>query len=168
MIPINMQLEPLNIRTPAVQAFLCEHLVPADFRHDYTRLDAIKEVERQVYDGNTQLWGNLREGIVFRCDARNPKVIEPHIMGNGTKIRGALRVGVQKAWALGFERVAIWTQHDSIARIVEKCRSLGVLLGTDGEHENVIKMRPAMVFSPANANLLMQVLEAAFAETEPC
>ena len=121
MIPTQMQLEPLNIRTPAVQQFLWEHLVPADFRHDYTALDAIKEVERQVYDGNTQLWGNLREGIVFRCEVRNPKVIEPHIMGNGTKIRGALRVGVQKAWSLGFERVAIWTQHDSIARIVEKC-----------------------------------------------
>lgn len=121
MILINMQLEPLNIRTPAVQAFLWEHLVPADFRHDYTKLDAIKEVERQVYAGNTQLWGNLREDIVFRCEVRNPKVIEPHIMGNGTKIRSALRVGVQKAWALGFERVAIWTQHETIVRICQKC-----------------------------------------------
>ena len=121
MIRTNMQLEPLNIRTPAVQQFLWEHLVPADFRHDYTKLDAIKEVERQVYAGNTQLWGNLREDIVFRCEVRNPRVIEPHIMGNGTKIRSALRVGVQKAWSLGFERVAIWTQHESIARIVEKC-----------------------------------------------
>jgi 4-aminobutyrate aminotransferase-like enzyme/Ser/Thr protein kinase RdoA (MazF antagonist) len=50
-------------------------------------------------------------------------------------------------------------------RIVEKCRQLGVLLGTDGAYENVIKMRPAMIFTQANADLLMQVLETAFAET---
>ncbi len=48
-------------------------------------------------------------------------------------------------------------------RIVEKCRDLGVLLGTDGPHDNVIKMRPAMIFTAANADFLMQVLEAAFA-----
>jgi 4-aminobutyrate aminotransferase-like enzyme/Ser/Thr protein kinase RdoA (MazF antagonist) len=50
------------------------------------------------------------------------------------------------------------------ARIVEKCRQLGVLLGTDGPHDNVIKMRPAMVFTAAHADFLMQVLETAFAE----
>lgn len=49
-------------------------------------------------------------------------------------------------------------------RLVERCRSLGVLLGTDGPHDNVIKMRPAMIFSDANADFLMQVLETAFAE----
>ncbi|MBK8161240.1 MAG: aminotransferase class III-fold pyridoxal phosphate-dependent enzyme [Rhodospirillaceae bacterium] len=51
-------------------------------------------------------------------------------------------------------------------RIVEKCRQLGVLLGTDGPHDNVIKMRPAMVFTAAHADLLMHVLETAFAEVE--
>ena len=48
-------------------------------------------------------------------------------------------------------------------RIVERCRALGVLLGTDGPHDNVIKMRPAMIFTEANADFLMQVLEDAFA-----
>nr|WP_298690436.1 aminotransferase class III-fold pyridoxal phosphate-dependent enzyme [uncultured Dongia sp.] len=51
-------------------------------------------------------------------------------------------------------------------RIVEKCRQLGVLLGTDGPFDNVIKMRPAMVFTAAEADYLMQVLETAFAEVE--
>jgi 4-aminobutyrate aminotransferase-like enzyme/Ser/Thr protein kinase RdoA (MazF antagonist) len=53
---------------------------------------------------------------------------------------------------------------DYAGRIVEKCRQLGVLLGTDGPHDNVIKMRPGMIFTDANADFLMQVLETAFAE----
>ena len=50
-------------------------------------------------------------------------------------------------------------------RVAERCRELGVLLGTDGPHDNVIKVRPAMVFSRADADLLMQVLERALEET---
>ena len=51
-------------------------------------------------------------------------------------------------------------------RIVEKCKEYGVLLGTDGPHDNVIKMRPAMVFTAEHADLLMQVLERAFDAVE--
>lgn len=51
-------------------------------------------------------------------------------------------------------------------RVVERCRELGVLMGTDGPYDNVIKLRPALVFSQANADHLMQVLEQAFADTE--
>jgi 4-aminobutyrate aminotransferase-like enzyme/Ser/Thr protein kinase RdoA (MazF antagonist) len=50
------------------------------------------------------------------------------------------------------------------ARLVERCRELGVLFGTDGPYDNVLKMRPAMVFAPADADVLMQVLETAFDE----
>jgi 4-aminobutyrate aminotransferase-like enzyme/Ser/Thr protein kinase RdoA (MazF antagonist)/murein DD-endopeptidase MepM/ murein hydrolase activator NlpD len=51
-------------------------------------------------------------------------------------------------------------------RVVERCRDLGVLMGTDGPFDNVIKLRPGLIFSRANADHLMQVLEQAFAETE--
>jgi len=60
------------------------------------------------------------------------------------------------------DRVTKIPATEYAGRIVEKCREYGVLLGTDGPHDNVIKMRPAMVFSGANADLLMQVLERAF------
>lgn len=50
------------------------------------------------------------------------------------------------------------------SRLVEFCRRNGVLLGTDGPADNVIKMRPAMVFTARDADFLMQVLEAGFAE----
>ena len=51
-------------------------------------------------------------------------------------------------------------------RVVERCRELGVLMGTDGPHDNVIKMRPALIFTRANADLLLEVLAQAFADTE--
>ncbi|HSE75624.1 MAG TPA: aminotransferase class III-fold pyridoxal phosphate-dependent enzyme, partial [Dongiaceae bacterium] len=51
-------------------------------------------------------------------------------------------------------------------RVVERCRELGVLMGTDGPYDNVIKLRPPLIFSKANADHLMQVLEQAFADTE--
>jgi 4-aminobutyrate aminotransferase-like enzyme/Ser/Thr protein kinase RdoA (MazF antagonist) len=51
-------------------------------------------------------------------------------------------------------------------RVVERCRELGVLMGTDGPYDNVIKLRPALIFSQANADHLMQVLKQAFADTE--
>jgi 4-aminobutyrate aminotransferase-like enzyme/Ser/Thr protein kinase RdoA (MazF antagonist) len=52
------------------------------------------------------------------------------------------------------------------ARVVERCRELGVLMGTDGPHDNVIKLRPALIFTPANADHLMDVLAQSFADTE--
>jgi len=116
-----MKLELLNIRDERVQDFLWQHLEPTDFRYDYTRLDAIKEVERQVYSGDTQLWGDLHAKLMFRCEARNPKVLEPHIMGDGMLLRGGLQQGAEIAWGLGFEKLVIWTHHEQIARIVEKC-----------------------------------------------
>ena len=51
-------------------------------------------------------------------------------------------------------------------RVVERCRELGVLMGTDGPYDNVIKMRPALIFTKANADHLMQVLAQAFDDTE--
>ncbi|TDQ83019.1 hydroxylysine kinase /5-phosphonooxy-L-lysine phospho-lyase [Dongia mobilis] len=52
------------------------------------------------------------------------------------------------------------------ARMVDFCRREGILLGTDGPHDNVIKMRPGMIFTRANADFLMQVLEAGFAQLD--
>ncbi len=49
-------------------------------------------------------------------------------------------------------------------RVAERCRELGVLLGTDGPWDNVIKIRPPMVFSAVDAQFLLQVLEHALGE----
>ncbi len=47
--------------------------------------------------------------------------------------------------------------------IVNLAREEGVLIGTDGPYDNVVKMRPAMIFSRAEADLLCDVLDHAFA-----
>jgi 4-aminobutyrate aminotransferase-like enzyme len=42
--------------------------------------------------------------------------------------------------------------------VVNCLRDRGILAGTDGPHHNVIKLRPPLVFSEADANLFMETL----------
>ncbi|QPC90579.1 aminotransferase class III-fold pyridoxal phosphate-dependent enzyme [Mesorhizobium sp. INR15] len=48
-------------------------------------------------------------------------------------------------------------------RINDGVRARGVLIGTEGPHDNVLKMRPPMIFSRANADHLVGVLDETFA-----
>lgn len=45
-------------------------------------------------------------------------------------------------------------------------RRRGVLMGTEGPHDNVLKMRPPMIFSKRDADHLIAVLEETFADVE--
>ena len=42
-------------------------------------------------------------------------------------------------------------------------RARGVLIGTEGPYDNVLKMRPPMIFTRREADLLCDVLDHAFA-----
>jgi 4-aminobutyrate aminotransferase-like enzyme/Ser/Thr protein kinase RdoA (MazF antagonist) len=48
-------------------------------------------------------------------------------------------------------------------RVVNLAREEGVLIGTDGPYDNVVKMRPAMIFTRRDADLLCDVLDHALA-----
>src|SRR5690242_19090203 len=48
------------------------------------------------------------------------------------------------------------------ARVVNQMREHGILLGTDGPHHNVLKIRPPMPFSEENADVLIAALAFAF------
>jgi len=48
--------------------------------------------------------------------------------------------------------------------IVNRLRDCGILAGTDGPHHNVIKLRPPLVFSEANADLFLNTLDAILEE----
>ena len=50
------------------------------------------------------------------------------------------------------------------ARVVNQMRERGILIGTDGPHHNVLKIRPPMPFSEANADELIAALDLSFAE----
>ncbi|MGC0053973.1 aminotransferase class III-fold pyridoxal phosphate-dependent enzyme [Brucella pituitosa] len=47
-------------------------------------------------------------------------------------------------------------------RINDGARQRGILMGTEGPHDNVLKMRPSMVFSRDNADHLLSVLNDSF------
>lgn len=117
-----MKLERLSVRDQPVQDFLWKYLEPADFRYDYTKLDAMREVERLEFEGSSQLWGDLSVNFMFRVTVRNPKVMEPHVMGNALYLRSALGQGRMIAQRMGFERFVVWTQHEPLMRI---CRAVG-------------------------------------------
>jgi 4-aminobutyrate aminotransferase-like enzyme len=48
--------------------------------------------------------------------------------------------------------------------VVNRLRDRGILAGTDGPHHNVIKLRPPLVFSEAEARLFVETLEAVLQE----
>jgi len=45
-------------------------------------------------------------------------------------------------------------------RTMERMRERGVLIGVDGPHSNVLKIRPPLVFDSANAERLLEALDA--------
>jgi 4-aminobutyrate aminotransferase-like enzyme/Ser/Thr protein kinase RdoA (MazF antagonist) len=48
--------------------------------------------------------------------------------------------------------------------VVERLRERGVLTGSDGPFENVLKLRPPLVLTPADADLFIETLDAVLAE----
>ena len=67
---------------------------------------------------------------------------------------------------LGFELVDEGKQPlaDKASYLVNRMKELGVLMSTDGQDHNVIKIKPPMVFSTANADELILRLKQVFAE----
>jgi 4-aminobutyrate aminotransferase-like enzyme len=49
---------------------------------------------------------------------------------------------------------------EAAAYVANRMREQGILLGTDGPHHNVIKLRPPLVFSEAEADLFVKTLDA--------
>jgi 4-aminobutyrate aminotransferase-like enzyme/Ser/Thr protein kinase RdoA (MazF antagonist) len=76
-------------------------------------------------------------------------------------VRGAgLYLGVE----LVRDRETLEPAPDEAAYVVNRLRELGVLTGTDGPHHNVLKIRPPLVFTAMDADLLVATLEAVLAE----
>jgi 4-aminobutyrate aminotransferase-like enzyme len=115
-------------------------------------LKVLEIIERDRLQQNALTIGN---GLITRMKQlaeRHPEIGD--VRGSG------LFLGLD----LVEDRVSKKPATERARRIVQKARELGVLMGTDGPYDNVIKLRPAMTFSQPNADYLMQVLETAFAE----
>ncbi len=53
---------------------------------------------------------------------------------------------------------------DVASRIVNRAKELGVLMGTDGPYDNVIKLRPPMIFRREHADMLLEALDRAMGD----
>jgi 4-aminobutyrate aminotransferase-like enzyme len=51
------------------------------------------------------------------------------------------------------------------AKVVNAMRSAGVLIGRTGPRDDVLKIRPPLVFGPDHADVLIQALDTALAGT---
>jgi 4-aminobutyrate aminotransferase-like enzyme/Ser/Thr protein kinase RdoA (MazF antagonist) len=56
------------------------------------------------------------------------------------------------------------TAANQASYVVNRLRERGILAGTDGPHHNVIKLRPPLIFSQADADLFVVTLDAVLAE----
>lgn len=76
-------------------------------------------------------------------------------------VRGpGLFVGIE----LVKDRVGLEPAPEETARIANRMKQLGVLMSTDGPFHNVLKIKPPMVFSQKDADLLVDTLERVLEE----
>ena len=62
------------------------------------------------------------------------------------------------------DRSTLEPAPDEAAYVVNRLRERGVLTGTDGPHHNVLKIRPPLAFTEADADLLVATLDEVLAE----
>jgi 4-aminobutyrate aminotransferase-like enzyme/Ser/Thr protein kinase RdoA (MazF antagonist)/murein DD-endopeptidase MepM/ murein hydrolase activator NlpD len=62
------------------------------------------------------------------------------------------------------DRETLEPATEETAYVVERLRERGVLTGADGPHRNVLKLRPPLAFSDADADLLVTTLDEVLAE----
>ena len=73
-------------------------------------------------------------------------------------VRGAgLFLGVE----LVRDRESLEPANDETRSVANKMRDAGVLVGIDGPHANVLKIRPPLVFTEVDAKRLVEALQKA-------
>jgi len=96
--------------------------------------------------------------------------LQQHALSIGERLLEGLRELQQRNGLISdvrgsglFLGVELMRDHDPATheanRIVNRMREHGILIGTDGPHHNVLKIRPPMPFSDANADQLISTLE---------
>jgi 4-aminobutyrate aminotransferase-like enzyme len=62
------------------------------------------------------------------------------------------------------DRATLEPATEETSYVIERAKSKGILLSSDGPFHNVIKIKPPMVFSTRDAELLVAALDAILAE----
>jgi 4-aminobutyrate aminotransferase-like enzyme len=106
------------------------------------------------------------EGQDLRCNAQE---IGNHLIAGFRSLQQRFEViGDVRGMGL-FLGIELVTDHKTKAPATDFARAVsngarqrGVLMGTEGPHDNVLKMRPPMIFSRRDADHLLAVLEDTF------
>lgn len=97
---------------------LWKYLRPELVRWDYTKLDAMKLIEKAHNDGECGFYCDREKGVMLRVNVVNPKTIIVDIHGNGLAIRGALEEAMSRVFVeYKFDIVELWLIDDRFVRI---------------------------------------------------
>jgi 4-aminobutyrate aminotransferase-like enzyme/Ser/Thr protein kinase RdoA (MazF antagonist) len=115
-------------------------------------LAVLDVIEGQDLRGNALAIGN------YLMDAFRDMQMRHEVIGD---VRGlGLFLGIE----LVSDRKTKAPATDFARAVCNGARRRGVLMGTEGPHDNVLKMRPPMIFSRRDADHLVTVLEETFTE----
>ena len=113
-------------------------------------------------------------------DVLRDEGLQAHALRVGERMLAGLRPFVEQfalvgdvrgsGFFLGVElvrnRETLEPAGDEAQFVANRMRERGILLGTDGPHHNVVKIRPPMPFNEEDADLLVATLEQALREVE--
>lgn len=111
----------------------------------------LEVIDREGLQANSlKVGGRLKAGL--------GKLAEKHsLIGD---VRGlGLMLGVE----LVKDRATKVPAKDECAAVFEKCRDLGLLIGKGGFYGNVLRIKPPMCITPADADFLVDVVDTALA-----
>lgn len=113
-------IQEMSFYDPWVQDMLWVHMSPQDIHYRMTRLQAMNYLEQTFNSGDMYYLGDPSKHVLIRVVVRNPFVVEPHIMGNGRRLREATLEAIPIGFAKGAESIINYTQYDQLRRIYER------------------------------------------------
>ena len=147
-----------------VSAVAASHLLISEFRKDTRYFNTFASSPLQAAAGMAVLDELIDRDLIsgVRDVGANLKRSLQKLQSNHPRIGDIRGVGL----FIGIDWVHPGTTDpdaDGAARMVEALKARGMLLGTDGPHENVLKIRPPLVFEQQHADLFLAGFEEALA-----
>jgi 4-aminobutyrate aminotransferase-like enzyme len=112
-------------------------------------LDVLEQEKLQ--ENARRVGGRLLQGL---CELQGHHAVIGDVRGAG------LFLGME----LVRDRTTLEPATHEAAYVTNRLRERGVLTGTDGPFENVLKLRPPLVFSDADADLFLAILDEVLQE----
>jgi len=115
-------------------------------------LAVLEVIEREGLQENARQVGDYLKTRLTALLDRHPLI--GHVRGQG------LFIGIE----LVLDRETLAPAPAQASYIAERMRDHGILISTDGPLHNVLKIKPPLVFSQANADFLVERLDKILAE----